>query len=144
MKTWNPTEGEVERKWYIVDATGLSLGRMATQIANVLRGKHKPQFTPNADCGDFVVVINAEKVEMSGNKWQTKTYYSHSGYFGHQRSKSAEVMREQDPMFVIEDAVKGMLPTNKLSKSLITKLKTYKGADHPHAAQKPETMTIKH
>jgi len=144
MKTWNPTEGEVERKWWIVDATGLSLGRMSTEIARVLRGKHKPQFTPNADTGDFVIVINAEKVAMSGNKWATKTYYSHSGYFGHQREKSAEVMRQDDPTFIIEDAVKNMLPKNILSKSLITKLKSYKGADHPHAAQRPETLPMNH
>ncbi len=143
MKTWNPTEGEIERKWWIVDATGLSLGRMATEVARVLRGKNKPQFTPNADVGDFVVVINAEKIEMSGKKWTVKHYYRHSGYFGHLRSKSAEEMRQDDPTFIIEDAVKGMLPKNKLSRRLITKLKAYKGAAHPHDAQKPETLTIK-
>jgi large subunit ribosomal protein L13 len=148
MKTWNPTENETShnpknQKWWIVDATGLSVGRMATEIARVIRGKNKPTFTPNADMGDFVVVINAEKVEMSGSKWTEKKYYRHSRWFGSLKAKSAAEMRESDPAFVIEDAVVGMLPNNKLARRLITKLKAYKGSNHPHGAQRPEALTIK-
>ncbi len=143
MKTWNPTEGEVPQKWWVVDATDKNLGRMASEIAQKIRGKHKPQFTPNADTGDFVIVINAEKIKMTGSKPVEKKYYRHSRFFGSLKTKSLEQMIEQDPAFVIEDAVKGMLPKNKLSFSLIKKLKAYKGAEHPHAAQKPEPLAIK-
>ncbi len=142
MRTWNPKQDETDRKWYVVDASGKNLGRMATEIAKVIRGKHKPTFTPNVDCGDFVIVVNAEKIEMSGNKWREKTYYWHSRFFGSLRAKSAEEVRQDDPQFVIEEAVRGMLPKNKLSRSLITKLKAYKGGTHPHAAQKPETLNV--
>jgi large subunit ribosomal protein L13 len=143
MKTYMAKTGEVSRKWWIIDAKGQTLGRMCNQIAQLLRGKHKPQFTPQTDTGDFVVVINAEQVEMSGQKWQDKKYYRHSRFFGSLKEKSAELMREQNPAFVIEDAVYGMLPKNKLSRKLLAKLKTYKGTDHPHAAQKPEPWAVK-
>ena len=141
-KTFFAKTDEVGRKWYIVDAAGQNLGRMATQIANVLRGKNKPEFTPGVDAGDFVVVINAEKVEMTGSKMEDKTYYWHSRFFGGMRSLSAKELLERDPAQVIEKAVKGMLPTNKLSRQLITKLKSYRGAEHPHKAQKPEPLSI--
>ena len=143
MRTCNATPETVEHKWWIVDASGKKLGRLATEVAQIIRGKHKPTFTPNADTGDFVIVINAEKVEMTGKKWVEKQYYWHSRFFGSLRAKSAEEMRQDDPTFIIEDAVKGMLPKSKLGRNLIHKLKAYKGASHPHAAQKPETLNLK-
>ncbi len=143
MKTWNAKTEETDRQWYVVDASGLRLGRLATHVANVLRGKNLPTFTPNADAGGFVVVINSDKIEMTGNKWNTKKYYRHSRFFGSLKEKTAEIMRAENSAFIIEDAVKGMLPVNKLSKTLITKLKVYPGAEHPHAAQKPQALTIK-
>ena len=143
MKTWNAKTEEADRQWFVVDAAGLRLGRLATHVANILRGKNVPSFTPNADAGGFVVVINSDKIEMTGNKWDTKKYYRHSRWFGSLKEKTAAQMRESNPAFIIEDAVKGMLPVNKLSKTLITKLKVYKGAEHPHAAQKPQAYSIK-
>jgi large subunit ribosomal protein L13 len=143
MKTWNAKTEETDRQWFIVDASGLRLGRLATHVANILRGKNLPTFTPNADAGGFVVVINSDKIEMTGNKWNTKKYYRHSRFFGSLKEKSAEIMRQENSEFIIEDAVKGMLPVNKLSKTLITKLKVYPGAEHPHAAQKPQAYTVK-
>lgn len=143
MKTWNAKTEETDRQWYVVDASGLRLGRLATHVANVLRGKNLPTFTPNADAGGFVVVINSDKIELTGNKWNTKKYYRHSRFFGSLKEKTAEIMRAENSAFIIEDAVKGMLPVNKLSKTLITKLKVYPGAEHPHAAQKPQAYTIK-
>lgn len=136
-------DGAIQRQWWIVDASGKSIGRLATQVASVIRGKHKPQFTPNQDTGDFVVVINAEKVTMSGEKLDVKRYYRHSRFFGSLKSVTARQMLDKDPAFVIEDAVKGMLPKNKLARQLLLKLKAYKGPNHPHAPQKPQTMTIK-
>lgn len=143
MKTFNAKTEETDRKWFIIDAAGLRLGHLATHAANILRGKNLPTFTPNADAGGFVVVINSDKIEMTGNKWNTKKYYRHSRFFGSLKEKTAEQMRSDDPGFIITDAVKGMLPVNKLSKTLINKLKVYPGAEHPHAAQKPEAYTIK-
>ncbi len=143
MKTWNAKENEVERKWWIVDATGLTLGRMASEIAQVIRGKNKAEFTPHMDTGDFVVVINSEKVEMGGTKWTEKEYYRHSRFFGSLKSRSAQEVREFDPAFIIEQAVQGMLPKNKLARHLLLKLKAYKGAAHPHAAQKPVPLVLK-
>lgn len=143
MKTWNAKAEETDRQWFIVDASGLRLGRLATHVANILRGKNLPTFTPNQDAGGFVVVINSDKIEMTGNKWNTKKYYRHSRFFGSLKEKSAEIMRQENSEFIIEDAVKGMLPVNKLSKTLITKLKVYPGAEHPHAAQKPQAYTVK-
>ncbi len=143
MKTWNAKTEEAERNWFVVDATGLRLGRLATHVASILRGKNLPTFTPNADAGGFVVVINSDKIEMTGDKWNTKKYYRHSRFFGSLKEKTAEQVKATDSEFIISEAVRGMLPVNKLSKTLITKLKVYKVPEHPHAAQKPEAFVIK-
>lgn len=143
MKTWNGKSEEADRKWYIVDAAGMPVGRLATHVANILRGKNLPTFTPNADVGGFVVVINSDKLELSGNKLIDKKYYRHSRFFGSLKEKTAEQVKATDSEFIVSEAVRGMLPVNKLSKSLINKLKVYKGAEHPHAAQKPEAYVIK-
>ncbi len=144
MKTWIAKQDEVKRAWWIVDATDLTLGRLATEVANVLRGKNKPIFTPNVDCGDFVVVINSDKIKMTGNKAVQKKYYSHTRFFGSLKEKSAAQMMIDDSTFVISEAVRGMLPTNKLSTSILKKLKVYKNAEHIHAVQKPLPLVIKH
>ena len=141
QKTYVAKTGEIEAKWHVVDASGKVLGRLSTEIANILRGKHRPTFTPNQDTGDFVVVINAEKVEMTGKKWDQKNYYRHSEWFGGIKTTSAKVMREKDPTYIITEAVKGMLPKNKLSRHIINKLKVYAGPEHPHQAQKPAALT---
>ncbi len=142
MSTWMAKTEDVERKWHLVDANGKSLGRIATQIASVLRGKNKPIFTPHADTGDFVVVINAKHVTMTGNKWSDKIYYRHSRYFGSLQEFKAKDMKEKDPTFMLIDAVKGMLPKNRLGKVLLTKLKVYGEGEHPHASQKPEALNV--
>ncbi len=142
MSTWMAKTEDVERKWHLVDANGKSLGRIATQIASVLRGKNKPIYTPHADTGDFVVVINAKNVTMTGNKWSDKKYYRHSRYFGSTKEFKAKDMREKDPTFMLMDAVKGMLPKTRLGKVLLTKLKVYEGGEHPHASQKPEALNV--
>jgi large subunit ribosomal protein L13 len=142
MKTWIAKPGEVDQKWYLVDATGKTLGRMATEIAKIIRGKNKPTFTPHVDTGDFVVVINSEKVKMSGDKWQSEKFYSHSRYFGSLKELTAAQMQQKDPTAIITEAVAGMLPKNKLSKRLIHKLKAYAGPTHPHAAQKVEMLNL--
>jgi large subunit ribosomal protein L13 len=142
MKTWNAKPGEVERKWWLVDATDKTLGRMATEIAKVLRGKNKPQFTPHIDTGDFVIVINSEKIRMTGNKWTQEKFFRRSRFMGSVKELSAEQMREKDPTFVIQHAVAGMLPKTKLGRQLVTKLKAYKGSEHPHQAQQPEALNV--
>lgn len=142
MNTWNAKPDEVDMKWYLVDASGKTLGRMATEIAKILRGKNKPTFTPHVDTGDFVVVINSDKVEMSGEKWQNEKFYSHSRYFGSLKELSAAQLKEKDPTAIIREAVAGMLPKNKLSKRLIHKLKAYAGPNHPHAAQRPQMLNL--
>jgi large subunit ribosomal protein L13 len=144
-KTWMAKPAEAERNWWIVDASGQRVGRLATQVANLLRGKHKPTFTPHVDNGDFVIVINTDKVELSGTKWTNKKYFSHSRFFGSLKAKTAAQMKEQDSTFVVHEAVRGMLPTNKLAYALIGKLKTYKGAEHPHQVQKAQAykLTVK-
>ena len=139
--TWNAKKGEFEGKWHLIDANGKVLGRLATEISHMLRGKDKPTYTPNQDTGDFVVVINAEKVEMTGKKWEQKNYYRHSEWFGGLTTTSAKDMRESNPEYIITEAVKGMLPKNKLARHLIQKLKVYRGTEHPHQAQKPEAYT---
>lgn len=144
MKTWNAKPDEVERKWWIVDASGQKVGRIATHIANLLRGKHKPQFTPHVDTGDFVVVVNTDKMELTGSKWLDKKYYRHSRFFGSMKEKTAEQMKHEDSTFILHEAVRGMLPTNKMSRHLILKMKPYKGPDHVHGAQKPVPYTIAH
>jgi large subunit ribosomal protein L13 len=140
MKTYVATPVDRERNWLLVDATGQTLGRLATQIADALRGKRKPTYTPHVDTGDFVVVINAEKISVTGNKLHDKRYYRHSGYPGGLRSRSLAEMLERRPEEVIRLAVKGMLPRNRLARKQITKLKVYAGPDHPHAAQMPQPM----
>lgn len=142
MKTWNAKANEVERKWWLVDATDKNVGRIATEIAMVLRGKNKPQFTPHMDTGDFVVVVNSEKMKLTGDKWNTRKYRRHSRYFGSLKELSAAQMLDKDPAEIIVSAVKGMLPKNKLSERLIMKLKAYKGGTHPHQAQNPEALKI--
>lgn len=133
---------EVDRKWWLVDANGQTLGRLSTQIATLLRGKHKPQYTPHIDTGDFVVVINADKMTMSGTKMDTKQYFRHSGYFGSLKATLAKDMLKEKPEKMLHLAVKGMLPTNKLSRQLLTKLKVFEGPEHNHAAQKPEPYKL--
>lgn len=142
MKTYHAKPGEVEREWLVVDATDMVLGRLATQVAQILKGKNKPQYTPHVDTGDFVVVINAEKIRLTGNKAETKTYYSHSGYIGGLKEVSFARMLEKHPERIIEKAVKGMLPKNTLGRAMNRKLKVYAGPEHPHAAQKPREITL--
>ncbi|HKG37946.1 MAG TPA: 50S ribosomal protein L13 [Conexibacter sp.] len=142
MKTYVATSADRERNWVLVDANGLTLGRLATQIADALRGKNKPTYTPHVDTGDFVVVVNAEKISVSGNKRADKRYYRHSGYPGGLRSRTLEEMLDRRPEEVIRLAVKGMLPRNRLARRQLTKLKVYAGPDHPHAAQQPQPMEI--
>lgn len=134
---------EVERKWYIVDAEGQTLGRLASEVASILRGKLKPEFTPHVDAGDFVIVINADKVKLTGNKLQDKIYYTHSLYPGGLKKTTAGDMLNKKPERMFEIAVKGMLPKNSLGRQMFTKLKVYAGTEHPHAAQKPEAWQIR-
>ncbi len=142
MKTYVATPATRERNWYVVDATGQTLGRLATQLADTLRGKRKPEYTPHCDTGDFVIVVNAEKITVTGNKRHEKRYYRHTGYPGGLRSRTLNDMLERRPEEVIRKAVKGMLPRNRLGRQQLTKLKVYAGPEHPHAAQKPEPMEI--
>jgi large subunit ribosomal protein L13 len=141
--TWNAAKGETEGQWWIVDAAGKNLGRLASEVAQIIRGKHKPTFTPNQDTGDFVVVVNADKITTTGNKSVEKMYYRHSRFFGSLKSRNLAEQQEHDPAFVVEQAVQGMLPKNKLSKQLILKLKAYSGPHHPHASQKPQALNLK-
>src|SRR5438067_13103543 len=142
MKTYNAKPGEVAREWYLVDADGLTLGRLATLIADTLRGKRKPQYTPHVDTGDFVVVINAEKIAVTGKKLDSKIYYRHSGYPGGLRERTLREQLERRPTEVLRKAVKGMLPKNKLARQQITKLKVYAGPEHPHEAQAPTRLEV--
>ena len=142
MKTFMAKKEEVERKWYVVDATDKVLGRMASQIAKKLRGKDKPVFTPHVDTGDFVIVVNAEKVKLTGKKWEKKIYYHHSGYMGGIKQITAKELLRKKPEELIRHAVKGMLPKNRLGRKLLKKLKIYVGPNHPHEAQKPEKWEI--
>ena len=142
MKTYVATPSERERNWLVVDATGKTLGRLATQVADALRGKRKPEYTPHIDVGDFVVVVNAEKINVTGNKREGKLYRRHSGYPGGVRSRTLGEMLERRPEEVIRLAVKGMLPRNRLGRAQLRKLKVYAGPEHPHAAQKPQEMEV--
>ncbi|HIN89153.1 MAG TPA: 50S ribosomal protein L13 [Porticoccaceae bacterium] len=142
MKTYSAKPHEVDQKWLLVDAEGQTLGRMATAIATRLRGKHKPEYTPHIDTGDFVVVINADKVRVTGNKAKDKIYHSHSGFPGGLKSISFEKLLEKAPERVIKLAVKGMLPRNSLGRAMFKKLKVYAGAEHPHTAQQPESVHL--
>ncbi len=142
MKTYVAKPTDRERNWYVVDATGQTLGRLSTQIANVLRGKRKPEYTPHIDTGDFVIVVNAERIVVTGNKRADKRYYRHSGYPGGLKVRTFEEMQARRPDHIIRLAVKGMMPRNRLARKQITKLKIYAGPDHPHVAQKPQPMEI--
>ncbi len=143
MKTTKFAKKEdIDRKWYVVDAKDKVLGRMACRIASYLRGKHKPIFTPNVDTGDFVIVVNAEKVKVTGKKLTDKMYYHHSGYIGSIKEKALKDRMDEEPEKVIMDAVWGMLPKNRLGRQMIKKLKVYRGAEHGHAAQKPESIEL--
>jgi large subunit ribosomal protein L13 len=142
MKTYSAKPGEITREWYLVDAEGKTLGRLATQIADALRGKRKPEYTPHIDTGDFVIVVNAEKISVTGAKRTEKLYHRHSGYPGGMRTRTLNDMLERRPEEVIRLAVKGMLPRNRLARKQLTKLKVYAGPDHPHSAQKPQPLEI--
>jgi large subunit ribosomal protein L13 len=142
MKTYTATPADRDRQWLLVDAEGKTLGRLATQIADALRGKRKPTYTPHVDTGDFVVVVNAEKISVTGKKLEDKRYYRHSGYPGGLKSRTLQEMLDRRPEEVIRIAVKGMLPKNRLARKQLTKLKVYAGPDHPHAAQQPQPMEI--
>ena len=143
MSTYTATPKDIEHRWYIVDADGMVLGRLAAEIVRVLRGKHKPTFTPHVDCGDFVIVVNASKVKLTGGKLDKKFYYRHSGIPGGFKAESYRHLLDRKPEFPIEKAVKGMLPKNVLGRQMLTKLKVYSTPDHPHAAQKPSPLTVK-
>lgn len=144
MKSYVAKPHEVERKWYVVDANGQTLGRLATQVASILRGKHKPIYTPHVDTGDHVIIINAEKIHLTGNKLQDKRYYRHSGYVGGIKSTTAGELLNRHPERVIRAAVWGMIPHNRLGRQIIKKLKVYAGNEHPHEAQVPENLVLKY
>ena len=142
MKTYMANAQTVERKWYVVDAAGLTLGRLATRVASVLRGKNKPTYTPNVDCGDFVIVINTDKVVLTGKKLEDKFYRYHTGYIGGLKEISYKKLMAEKSDLAVYEAVKGMLPKNSLGRVMIKKLRVYKGAEHNHAAQKPEVLSM--
>ena len=142
MRTYTPKPGEIARTWHVIDATDVVLGRLASQTAILLRGKHKATFAPHVDTGDFVIIINADKVALTGAKLEQKKAYRHSGYPGGLRSESYQVLLEKNPAKAVEKAVRGMLPKNSLGRQQLTKLKVYAGAEHPHAAQKPQPFEI--
>ena len=142
MKTFMPSATTVEKKWYVVDATDMTLGRLASNVANVLRGKNKPIYTPNIDTGDYAIVINAEKIKVTGKKMDQKMYWHHTEYVGHHKEFSLRQMLQDHPERVVEHAVKGMLPKGSLGREMYGKLHVYAGSEHPHAAQKPEVLTF--
>ncbi len=137
-KTISAKKEDVQRKWYIIDGEGEVVGRIASRIASVLRGKHKADFTPHVNTGDFIIVVNADKVRFTGNKWDNKEYITYSGYPGGQKRKTANELWDNKPLAILENAVKGMLPKNKLGRAMVKKLFLYEGSEHPHVAQKPE------
>ena len=143
MKSYMQKKETVERKWYVIDATDVTLGRLASRVAHMLRGKHKATYTPHIDCGDYIIIVNADKVRLTGNKLDKKIYYNHSGYVGGLRSRTAREMVENYPVEMVERAVKGMLPHNRLGRAMYKKLFVYAGGEHPHMAQKPEVLEIK-
>ena len=142
MKTFSAKPAEVRRDWYVVDATNKTLGRLSTEIARRLRGKHKPEYTPHVDTGDYIVVVNAEKIRVTGNKVKDKMYHHHTGYIGNLKSKSLETMLEEHPERVLQTAVKGMLPKGPLGRQMFKKLRVFKGPEHDHAAQQPIPLEI--
>ncbi len=141
--TYMQKKEDVKRNWFVIDAEGQTLGRLATQAAHVLRGKHKPTYTPHIDGGDYVIIVNADKVNLTGNKLDNKIYYNHSGYTGGLRERTARVMKEQYPVEMVERAIKGMLPKGRLGRQMYKKLFVYAGSEHPHAAQQPVEMKVK-
>ena len=143
MKTYSAKPSEITRDWWIVDATDMPLGRLASEVAQIIRGKHKPIFTPHIDTGDYIIVVNAEKVRLTGNKEEQKTYFSHSGYLGGGRERSYKKLLAVRPEEIIEKAVKGMIPHNKLGRQVIKKLKVYAGNEHPHLAQAPKERVLR-
>ncbi len=142
MKTFSPKAAEIRRDWYLVDAEGQTLGRLATELARRLRGKHKPQYTPHADVGDYLVVINAEKIRVTGRKLKDKMYHRHTGYVGNLKSESLEQLLQRAPERVLQQAVKGMLPRNPLGRQMLSKLRVVRGTDHPHQAQQPLPLEL--
>jgi large subunit ribosomal protein L13 len=142
MKTFNATSETVKRDWFVVDAAGKTLGRLASDVATRLRGKHKPEYTPHADAGDYIVVINAEKIAVTGKKMTDKVYYHHTGYVGSVKSITLGKLLERKPEMAIEKAVKGMMPRNPLGRAMLRKLKVYAGTEHPHTAQQPQPLNI--
>ena len=142
MSTFSAKPAEVRRDWFVVDATGKTLGRLSTEIASRLRGKHKPEYTPHVDTGDYIVVVNAEKIRVTGNKVKDKMYHHHTGYIGNLKSKSLETMLEEHPERVLQKAVKGMLPKGPLGRQMFKKLRVFKGPEHDHAAQQPIPLEI--
>ena len=142
MKTYSTKSHEVQGDWFVVDATDKVLGRLSVELAKRLRGKHKPEYTPHADTGDYIVVINADKIAVTGNKAKDKIYYHHTGYVGNLKSASFEKMKETHPERIIELAVKGMLPKNPLGRAMFKKLKVYTGSEHPHSAQQPQPLNV--
>lgn len=143
MRTFMAKAQDVQRKWYIIDAADKTLGRLATEVAAILRGKYKPIFTPHVDTGDFVIIVNAEKIKLTGNKLQDKQYFTHSRYPGGLKQMNYETLLQKRPEFAIEKAVKGMLPHNKLGEAMFKKLKVYRGTEHPHQAQQPEVWELR-
>ena len=137
MSTYMPKAGDITREWYVLDAEGRTLGSVAAEAATLLRGKHKPTFTPHADCGDFVIITNVEKVVLTGNKLEKKMYYHHTGYIGNMKKVQYKTLMAEKPEFVLKKAVKGMLPANTIGAKSLTRLHIYQGAEHPHAAQQP-------
>ena len=142
QKTWSPTPADIDRVWYVVDADQVPLGRLASEVAQLLRGKHKPTFAPHADMGDYVIVVNAEKVVVTGAKETEKVYYRHSGFPGGIKGETVATVRERYPERLIQNAVKGMVPKNRLGRSTLTKLRVYAGPEHPHGAQDPKPFTL--
>ena len=143
MNSYVQKKETIKRKWFVIDAEGKPLGRVASKAAHILRGKHKATYTPNIDCGDFIIIVNAEKAILTGNKLDKKMYYNHSGYPGGLRERTAREMQERYPVEMVERAVKGMLPHNRLGRQMYKKLFVYVGSEHPHMAQKPEIMEVK-
>ena len=143
MKSYMQKKETVERNWYVIDATDVTLGRLASKVAHMLRGKHKATYTPHIDCGDYIIITNAGKVNLTGNKLDKKIYYNHSGYTGGLRERTAREMKEKYPVEMVERAVKGMLPHNRSGRAMAKKLFVYEGETHPHMAQKPEVLEVK-
>jgi large subunit ribosomal protein L13 len=142
QRTWSPTPSDVDRAWHVVDADGVPLGRVASQVAQLLRGKHKPTFAPHMDMGDYVIVLNAEKVVVTGAKETEKVYYRHSGFPGGIRGETVETVRQRYPERLVENAVRGMLPKNKLGRATLAKLRVYPGSEHPHGSQSPKPFPL--